>query len=105
VYLPLNLNPTRGVQLAVRSSAGVAQVSEGAREAFRLVDPDLPLAEVATMDQALAEDRWPFLIFGTLFGVFAGIALVLSAVGLYSITARSVVQRVREFGIRIAVGA
>jgi predicted permease len=105
VYLPLNLNPTRGVQLAVRSSVGPAQVAEGAREAIRLVDPDLPLAEIATMDQALAEERWPFLVFGTLFSVFAGIALVLSAVGLYSITARSVVQRVREFGIRISLGA
>jgi predicted permease len=105
VYLPLNLAPPRTIRLAARSSAGLAQVAEGAREAFQLADPDLPVAEVATMDQELAQQRWPFVVFGTLFAVFAGIALVLAAVGLYSITARSVAQRLREFGIRISLGA
>ena len=58
-----------------------------------------------SMDQRLAEQRWPFLVFGTLFSVFAGIALTLSAVGIYSITANSVAQRTREFGIRASLGA
>jgi predicted permease len=105
VYLPLNLAPPRTIRLAARSSVDLAQVAEGAREAFQMADPDLPVAEVATMNQELAQQRWPFVVFGTLFAVFAGIALVLAAVGLYSITARSVAQRLREFGIRISLGA
>lgn len=46
-----------------------------------------------------------FAIFGVMFSVFAGAALLLSSVGLYSITARSVIQRTREFGIRVSLGA
>ena len=72
---------------------------------MRDVEPDVPLYDIRSMDAQLAEDRWPFRVFGILFAVFAGIALTLSAVGLYSVTAHSVVQRVREFGIRASLGA
>lgn len=105
VYAPMRQSPARVVSLMVRSTGEQAAVTTQLRETMRSVEPDVPLYDVMSMDERLAQERWPFRVFGTLFAVFAGIALILSAVGLYSVTAHSVVQRVREFGIRASLGA
>jgi hypothetical protein len=105
VYLPLRMNPSRNTYLLARSRGDLAGVSATVGETMRLVEPDLAVFNVMTVDDFLAEQRWPFRVFGTLFTAFAGIALLLSAVGLYAVTAHSVLQRVREFGIRISLGA
>jgi predicted permease len=105
VYRPLRASPVRSINLVVRAENDPAAVTAQVRETMRAVEPDLPLADVMSMDDRLALERWPFRVFGTLFAVFAGIALTLSAVGIYSITASSVAQRTREFGIRASLGA
>jgi putative ABC transport system permease protein len=104
-YRPLRGNPGRAVSLLVRAVGDPAVVTSQVRQVVRAVEPDVPVFNVSTMDDVLAEARWPFRVFGLMFSVFAGAALLLSSVGLYSITAHSVVQRTREFGIRISLGA
>ena len=104
-YMPYEQESIGDMTVVVRASGNPLELAPAMRELVKGLDPEVPLYHVRTLDSYISDSLAQKRFTGLLYGVFAGLGLMLAIVGLYGVMSHLVLQRTHEIGVRLAVGA